>query len=49
MTVLIKSNEQRRIYSFPVWGDKVREVTLMDSTCLGGNITHLREGGFQLS
>lgn len=49
MTVVIKSNEQGRIYSPPVRGDKARGVTLTDSTCLGGNITHLMETSFQLS
>lgn len=49
MTVMIKLNEQRRIYSPPMWRDKARGVTLTDSTCLGGNITHLMERAFQLS
>lgn len=43
---MIKSNEQGRIYSPPVWEDKARGVTLTDSTCLGGNITHLMKRGF---
>lgn len=46
MTDMIKSNEQRRIYSLPVWGDKAREVAQTDSTWLGGNITHLKEKRF---
>lgn len=41
MTVMIKSNEQRRIYSPPLWRDKARGVTPTDSTCPGGNSTHL--------
>lgn len=40
MTVMIKSNEQRRIYGPPMWRDKARGVTLSDA-CPGGNSTHL--------